>query len=172
VPKSVVVQRFLAFEPIVEPDVGRWRTSVDAFRQYSNLIKVSEEDLRVLFGSLVDVDAVATSWLFGSKRNMRQHHPAGRSFLIARRCAITIELLVELKDRRGKPVVYFGGKSPLIDFALSNALNSGIRHIGAVVSAAPHACRQFHRLSRPSRRACRVILGSAGKTSPISSRFL
>ena len=38
--------------------------------------------------------------------------------------------LLELTDRRAKPAVFFGGKSRIIDFALSNALNSGIRRIG------------------------------------------
>jgi glucose-1-phosphate adenylyltransferase len=37
--------------------------------------------------------------------------------------------LLELTDRRAKPAVYFGGKSRIIDFALSNAVNSGIRRI-------------------------------------------
>ena len=37
--------------------------------------------------------------------------------------------LLELTDRRAKPAVYFGGKSRIIDFALSNAMNSGIRRI-------------------------------------------
>ena len=37
--------------------------------------------------------------------------------------------LYDLTDRRAKPAVYFGGKSRIIDFALSNALNSGIRRI-------------------------------------------
>ncbi|RYE39390.1 MAG: glucose-1-phosphate adenylyltransferase, partial [Hyphomicrobiales bacterium] len=31
--------------------------------------------------------------------------------------------LMELTDRRAKPAVYFGGKSRIIDFALSNAIN-------------------------------------------------
>jgi glucose-1-phosphate adenylyltransferase len=35
--------------------------------------------------------------------------------------------LKELTDRRAKPAVYFGGKTRIVDFALSNALNSGIR---------------------------------------------
>ncbi|MEM9757400.1 MAG: sugar phosphate nucleotidyltransferase, partial [Pseudomonadota bacterium] len=35
--------------------------------------------------------------------------------------------LKELTDNRAKPAVYFGGKARIIDFALSNALNSGIR---------------------------------------------
>ncbi len=37
--------------------------------------------------------------------------------------------LMELTDNRAKPAVYFGGKSRIIDFALSNALNSGVRRI-------------------------------------------
>ena len=38
--------------------------------------------------------------------------------------------LMELTDTRAKPAVYFGGKARIIDFALSNAINSGIRRIG------------------------------------------
>ena len=34
--------------------------------------------------------------------------------------------LKELTNLRAKPAVYFGGKTRIIDFALSNALNSGI----------------------------------------------
>src|SRR6185437_3301862 len=37
--------------------------------------------------------------------------------------------LLELTEKRAKPAVHFGGKLRIIDFALSNALNSGIRHI-------------------------------------------
>ena len=37
---------------------------------------------------------------------------------------------MELTDKRAKPAVFFGGKARIIDFALSNALNSGIRRIG------------------------------------------
>jgi glucose-1-phosphate adenylyltransferase len=35
-----------------------------------------------------------------------------------------------LTDRRAKPAVPFAGKLKIIDFALSNCVNSGIRHIG------------------------------------------
>src|SRR3546814_9956602 len=38
--------------------------------------------------------------------------------------------LKELTDSRAKPAVYFGGKARIVDFALSNAINSGIRRIG------------------------------------------
>jgi glucose-1-phosphate adenylyltransferase len=40
--------------------------------------------------------------------------------------------LKNLTDRRAKPAVYFGGKFRIIDFALSNCLNSGIRRIGVI----------------------------------------
>jgi glucose-1-phosphate adenylyltransferase len=47
--------------------------------------------------------------------------------------------LMELTDRRAKPAVYFGGKTRIIDFALSNALNSGIRHISVATQYKAHS---------------------------------
>ena len=47
--------------------------------------------------------------------------------------------LEELTDRRAKPAVYFGGKSRIIDFALSNAVNSGIRRIGVATQYKAHS---------------------------------
>jgi glucose-1-phosphate adenylyltransferase len=47
--------------------------------------------------------------------------------------------LMELTDKRAKPAVYFGGKSRIIDFALSNALNSGIRRIGIATQYKAHS---------------------------------
>ncbi len=47
--------------------------------------------------------------------------------------------LEDLTDRRAKPAVYFGGKSRIIDFALSNALNSGIRRIGVATQYKAHS---------------------------------
>ncbi len=47
--------------------------------------------------------------------------------------------LMELTDRRAKPGVFFGGKTRIIDFALSNALNSGIRRIGVATQYKPHS---------------------------------
>ena len=38
--------------------------------------------------------------------------------------------LHELTDWRAKPAVYFGGKFRIIDFPLSNCMNSGVRRIG------------------------------------------
>jgi glucose-1-phosphate adenylyltransferase len=47
--------------------------------------------------------------------------------------------LMELTDRRAKPAVFFGCKSRIIDFALSNALNSGIRRIGVATQYKAHS---------------------------------
>ena len=62
------------------------------------------------------------------------------------RCAMAFVLaggrgsrLMELTDRRAKPAVYFGGKSRIIDFALSNALNSGIRRICVATQYKAHS---------------------------------
>jgi glucose-1-phosphate adenylyltransferase len=47
--------------------------------------------------------------------------------------------LMELTDRRAKPAVYFGGKLRIIDFALSNALNSGIRRMAVATQYKAHS---------------------------------
>lgn len=47
--------------------------------------------------------------------------------------------LQELTDRRAKPAVHFGGKSRIIDFPLSNAVNSGIRKIAVATQYKAHS---------------------------------
>ena len=47
--------------------------------------------------------------------------------------------LKELTDNRVKPAVYFGGKARIIDFALSNALNSGIRKMALATQYKAHS---------------------------------
>ena len=47
--------------------------------------------------------------------------------------------LHELTDKRAKPAVYFGGKTRIIDFALSNALNSGIRKMAIATQYKAHS---------------------------------
>jgi len=47
--------------------------------------------------------------------------------------------LYELTDIRAKPAMYFGGKTRIIDFALSNAVNSGIRRIGVATQYKAHS---------------------------------
>src|SRR5213082_4203629 len=47
--------------------------------------------------------------------------------------------LKQLTDRRAKPAVYFGGKFRIIDFPLSNCVNSGIRRIGVLTQYKAHS---------------------------------
>ncbi len=47
--------------------------------------------------------------------------------------------LYELTDWRAKPAVYFGGKYRIIDFPLSNCINSGIRRIGVLTQYKSHS---------------------------------
>ena len=47
--------------------------------------------------------------------------------------------LHELTDWRAKPSLYFGGKFRIIDFPLSNCINSGIRRIGVVTQYKSHS---------------------------------
>ena len=47
--------------------------------------------------------------------------------------------LKELTDLRAKPAVFFGGKARIIDFALSNALNSGIRKMAIATQYKAHS---------------------------------
>jgi glucose-1-phosphate adenylyltransferase len=47
--------------------------------------------------------------------------------------------LKQLTDTRAKPAVYFGGKFRIIDFALSNCLNSGLRRIGVLTQYKSHS---------------------------------
>jgi glucose-1-phosphate adenylyltransferase len=47
--------------------------------------------------------------------------------------------LKQLTDKRAKPAVYFGGKFRIIDFTLSNCLNSGIGRIGVLTQYKAHS---------------------------------
>jgi len=76
--------------------------------------------------------------------------------------------LQELTAVRAKPAVFFGGKSRIIDFTLSNALNSGIRRIGVATQYKAHSLiRHLQRgwnFLRPERNESFDIL-------PASQRF-
>ena len=77
--------------------------------------------------------------------------------------------LLELTDRRAKPAVYFGGKSRIIDFALSNALNSGVRRIGVATQYKAHSLiRHLQRgwnFFRPERNETFDILPASQRVS-------
>ncbi len=47
--------------------------------------------------------------------------------------------LYELTDWRAKPAVYFGGKFRIIDFPLSNCINSGINRVGVATQYKSHS---------------------------------
>jgi glucose-1-phosphate adenylyltransferase len=47
--------------------------------------------------------------------------------------------LFELTDNRAKPATYFGGKFRIIDFPLSNCVNSGIRRVGIATQYKSHS---------------------------------
>ncbi len=47
--------------------------------------------------------------------------------------------LYELTDRRAKPAVYFGGSRRIIDFALSNCINSNLLKVGVITQYAAHS---------------------------------
>jgi glucose-1-phosphate adenylyltransferase len=77
--------------------------------------------------------------------------------------------LMELTDNRAKPAVYFGGKSRIIDFALSNALNSGIRRIGVATQYKAHSLirhlQQGWNFLRPERNEGFDILPASQRVS-------
>ncbi|HKT77050.1 MAG TPA: glucose-1-phosphate adenylyltransferase [Sphingobium sp.] len=77
--------------------------------------------------------------------------------------------LGELTDRRAKPAVHFGGKARIIDFALSNALNSGIRRIGVATQYKAHSLiRHLQRgwnFLRPERNESFDILPASQRVS-------
>jgi glucose-1-phosphate adenylyltransferase len=65
--------------------------------------------------------------------------------------------LHELTDRRAKPAVYFGGKFRIIDFVLSNCINSGIRRIGVLTQYKSHS------LLRHLQRGWSFLRGEVGE---------
>lgn len=65
--------------------------------------------------------------------------------------------LHELTDNRAKPAIYFGGNFRIIDFALSNCINSNIRRIGVVTQYKSHS------LLRHLRRAWSFLRGEVGE---------
>ncbi len=77
--------------------------------------------------------------------------------------------LFEMTDTRAKPAVYFGGKSRIIDFALSNAINSGIRRIGVATQYKAHSLiRHLQRgwnFLRPERNESFDILPASQRIS-------
>ncbi|MFT4231884.1 MAG: glucose-1-phosphate adenylyltransferase [Leucobacter sp.] len=75
---------------------------------------------------------------------LRGDHPGAPARLTSQAMAFVLaggrgSRLEELTDRRAKPAVHFGGKSRIIDFPLSNALNSGIRKMAIATQYKAHS---------------------------------
>jgi glucose-1-phosphate adenylyltransferase len=77
--------------------------------------------------------------------------------------------LKELTDNRAKPAVYFGGKTRIIDFALSNALNSGIRKMAIATQYKAHSlirhCQRGWNFFRAERNEYLDILPASQRVS-------
>ncbi len=76
--------------------------------------------------------------------------------------------LHELTDWRAKPAVYFGGKFRIIDFPLSNCINSGVRGVGIATQYKSHS------LIRHVNRAWghfKKELGESVEILPASQRY-
>ncbi|MEL6618633.1 MAG: glucose-1-phosphate adenylyltransferase [Pseudomonadota bacterium] len=77
--------------------------------------------------------------------------------------------LRELTDRRVKPAVYFGGKTRIIDFALSNAVNSGIRRMAVATQYKAHSlirhCQRGWNFFRAERNEFLDILPASQRVS-------
>src|SRR5687768_16290129 len=69
----------------------------------------------------------------------RRHAPLARDAMAYVLAGGRGSRLMELTDKRAKPAVYFGGKTRIIDFALANAINSGIRRIGVATQYKAHS---------------------------------
>ncbi|MBU3029481.1 glucose-1-phosphate adenylyltransferase [Paracoccus marinaquae] len=77
--------------------------------------------------------------------------------------------LKELTDKRVKPAVYFGGKTRIIDFALSNAMNSGIRKMAVATQYKAHSlirhCQRGWNFFRAERNEFLDILPASQRLS-------
>jgi glucose-1-phosphate adenylyltransferase len=80
--------------------------------------------------------------------------------------------LKELTDRRVKPAVYFGGKARIVDFALSNAMNSGIRKLAIATQYKAHSlirhCQRGWNFFRAERNEFLDILPASQRMDEMS----
>jgi glucose-1-phosphate adenylyltransferase len=99
----------------------------------------------------------------------RRHQPLARDAMAYVLAGGRGSRLSDLTDRRAKPAVHFGGKARIIDFALSNALNSGIRRIGVATQYKAHSLiRHLQRgwnFFRPERNESFDILPASQRVS-------
>ena len=75
---------------------------------------------------------------------MEEHDPRYVSRLTRDSMALVLaggrgSRLYELTAWRAKPALYFGGKYRIIDFPLSNCINSGVRRVGVLTQYKAHS---------------------------------
>ncbi|MCP4414260.1 MAG: glucose-1-phosphate adenylyltransferase [Gammaproteobacteria bacterium] len=80
----------------------------------------------------------------GNKKSKSLNNPRYISRLTKETYALVLaggrgSRLYELTEWRAKPALYFGGKFRIIDFPLSNCINSGIRRIGVLTQYKAHS---------------------------------
>src|SRR6476659_4889914 len=59
------------------------------------------------------------------------------------------ERLSLLSEKRAEPAVPFAGKYRIIDFALSNCVNSGIYHVAVLTQYRPHSLNNHIGIGKP-----------------------
>src|ERR1700760_2395352 len=98
-----------------------------------------------------------------------QHEPLSRHALAFVLAGGRGSRLLELTDRRAKPAGDFGGQSRIIDFALSNAFNFGIRRIAVATQYKAHSLIRHLQMGwnffRPERNESFDILPASQRVS-------
>ncbi|MFZ5675642.1 MAG: glucose-1-phosphate adenylyltransferase [Pseudomonadota bacterium] len=99
----------------------------------------------------------------------RRHAPLARDAMAYVLAGGRGTRLMELTAKRAKPAVHFGGKTRIIDFALANAINSGIRRLGVATQYKAHSLiRHLQRgwnFLRPERNESFDILPASQRVS-------
>ncbi len=100
---------------------------------------------------------------------VRRDHPLARDTMAYVLAGGRGARLKELTDKRAKPAVHFAGKARIIDFALSNAVNSGIRRIAVATQYKAHSLishlQQGWNFFRPERNESFDILPASQRVS-------
>lgn len=96
------------------PDAGPWRARLHESTYLHYLANMEKDDNRLVSQITRNTMALVLAGGRGSR-------------------------LEQLTEWRAKPAVPFGGKFRIIDFALSNCLNSGLRRIGVVTQYKSHS---------------------------------
>ncbi len=107
--------------------------------------------------------------IWGRSANSAEDEPHARHAMAFVLCGGRGRRMMELTDWHAKPAVPFGGKWQIIDFPLSNALNSGIRHIAVATQYKAHSLishlQRGWNFLRPERNESFDILPAAQRVS-------